>query len=66
MLTGTRDTSMSNALATHAALLRAGVDSELFVQEGIGHGDFTLLVGSPEAQLAYDVIWRFFDKHLSR
>ena len=65
LVTGTRDTAMSNALATNAALLNAGVETQLLVQEGIGHGDFTLMVGTPEARLAYDVIWRFFDRHLA-
>lgn len=65
-LTSTRDVSMSNALASHARLLEAGVDAQLFVQEGLGHGEFNLLVGTPEAELAYDVIARFFEAQLSR
>lgn len=65
-VTGTRDTSMSNALTTNARLIDAGVETELFVQEGLGHGDFNLLAGTPEAQQAYSVIWTFFDRHLGR
>jgi acetyl esterase/lipase len=66
MVTGTRDIAMSNALATHAKLLQAGVAAELFVTEGLGHGQFFAFPGTPENALAYDVIWRFFDKRLRR
>jgi acetyl esterase/lipase len=66
MVTGTRDTSMSNAIVTNARLLAAGVETQLFVQEGLGHGEFTLIPGTPEATQAYDVIWRFFDRHLAK
>jgi len=64
LVTGTRDTALSNALVTNARLLAAGVGTQLFVQEGLGHGEFTLIPGTPEAAQAYDVIWRFFDRHL--
>jgi acetyl esterase/lipase len=66
LVTGTRDIAMSNALATHAKLLQAGVETELFVAEGLGHGQFYMFPGTPENALAYDVIWRFFDKRLGR
>ncbi len=66
IVTGTRDTSLSNALVTNARLLDAGVETELFVQEGLGHGDFNLIPGAPEAAQAYTVIWRFFDRHLAK
>ena len=61
-----RLTSMSNAIDTNARLLAAGVETQLFVQEGLGHGEFTLIPGTPEAAQAYDVIWRFFDRHLAK
>jgi len=64
LVTGTRDPVMSNAIVTHARLLQAGVHAELFVQEGLGHGQFFAFPGTPESTLAYDVIWRFFDEHL--
>jgi monoterpene epsilon-lactone hydrolase len=64
LVTGTRDTAMSNVLVTNARLLAAGVQTQLFVQEGLGHGEFTLIPGTPEATQAYDVIWNFFDRHL--
>jgi len=66
IITGTRDTSLSNALVTNARLLDAGVETQLFVEEGLGHGEFNEIPGSPEADQAYTVIWRFFDKHLSK
>jgi acetyl esterase/lipase len=66
LVTGTRDIAMSNALATNSRLLDVGVQTQLFVQEGLGHGEFNTVVGSPEAGQAYDVIWRFFDAHLAR
>lgn len=42
VVTGTRDIAMSNALMTHTELLKADVEAELFVQEGLGHGHFFL------------------------
>ena len=66
MVTGTRDLAMSNAIMTHSALLQAGIDARLFVQEGLGHGQFFALPGTPESMIAYDIIWKFFDQHLKR
>ncbi len=66
VVTGTRDIAMSNAIMTHTRLLQAGVRAELFVQEGLGHGHFFAFPGTPESKTAYDVIWRFFDKHLQQ
>ncbi|MDX2143178.1 MAG: alpha/beta hydrolase fold domain-containing protein [Rhodospirillaceae bacterium] len=66
IVTGTRDIAMSNALITHARLLQAGVAAELFVTEGLGHGQFYAFPGTPENTLAYDIIWRFFDRRLGR
>src|SRR5262249_4133832 len=37
IITGTRAMDMSPAIVTNTALLRAGVDSELIVGEGMGH-----------------------------
>jgi acetyl esterase/lipase len=66
LVTGTRDIAMSNAIMTHTALLEAGVDARLFVQEGFGHGQFFMFPGTPESTQAYDIIWRFFDSQLGR
>jgi acetyl esterase/lipase len=64
-VTGTRDVSMSNALISHSKLIEVGVETQLFVQESLGHGDYSVLVGTPEAKLANHVMWRFFDRHLA-
>jgi len=64
IVTGTRDIAMSNALVTNVRLLQAGAETQLLVLEGIGHGQFNAFAGSPEASDAYDIIWRFFDRHL--
>ena len=66
VVTGTRDIAMSNALITHTRLLSAGVEADLFVQEGLGHGHFFSFPGTEEAETAHRIIWAFFDRHLSR
>lgn len=64
IVTGTRDIAMSNALVTNVRLLQAGAETQLLVLEGLGHGQFNAFVGTREASDAYDIIWRFFDRHL--
>ena len=59
LVTGTRDTAMSNALVTNVRLLGAGVETQLLVLEGLGHGHFNTFAGSPESAQAYDIMWRF-------
>ncbi|MEC3910126.1 alpha/beta hydrolase fold domain-containing protein [Sphingobium sp. CR2-8] len=66
LVTGTRDTAMSNVLVTNVALLKAGVDTQLLVLEGTGHGEFNTMVDTPETADAYAIIWQFFDRHLGR
>ncbi len=66
MITGTRDFAMSNALATNARLLQAGVETQLLVLEGLGHEQYILFTETPEASLAQATIWKFFDRHLAR
>jgi hypothetical protein len=51
---------------THTALLEAGVDARLFVEEGLGHGQFFMFPGTPESATAYDIMWNFFDSQLKR
>ena len=65
-VTGTRDVAASNAFVTHARLIAAGVDAQLYVMEGLGHGHMYMLPGAPENVATYDAIWRFFDRHLGR
>jgi acetyl esterase/lipase len=63
ILTGSRDVSMSAAIHTHAELVKNGVDADLHVWEGVGHG-FFYDPSLPESQEAYAVIVKFFDKYL--
>ena len=63
VITGTRAMDMSPAIVTHSNLLDAGVDSNLIVQEGMGHC-YIYQAGLPEAQVAYRQIVKFFRKNL--
>jgi acetyl esterase/lipase len=65
ILTATRAFDLSPAIATHRALVQAGVEASLHVFDGLGHSFFYDAV-SPEAVDAYDTIIRFFRKNLSR
>jgi acetyl esterase/lipase len=63
IMTGTRDTAMSAAIHTHAELVKQGVDADLHVWDGLGHG-FFLDVTLPESKEAYSVVVKFFERHL--
>ncbi|MNC18697.1 Monoterpene epsilon-lactone hydrolase [compost metagenome] len=65
-LTGTRDMMMSDCIASHAKLLKAGVESHLYITEGWGHGTVWNAPGVTEATDALNVIWSFFDSHLGK
>ena len=65
IITGTRGFEMSSAVYTHSRLSRLGVDAELHVWEGMFHG-FFYDPDVPESRDAYDVMVRFFDRHLGR
>jgi acetyl esterase/lipase len=64
LVTGTRAFDMSPAIATHRALVQAGVDAQLHVFDGVGHC-FYYDAAAPEGADAYRTIIRFFRKHLS-
>ncbi|CAN7496277.1 alpha/beta hydrolase [Phenylobacterium sp. LjRoot219] len=64
LITATRAFDLSPALATHRALVQAGVDAQLHVFDGLGHSFFYDAV-TPESVDAYDTIIRFFRKHLA-
>jgi len=51
------------AVSTHAQLVKLGVSADLHVWEGLEHG-FINDPELPEAREAYDVITRFFARHL--
>ncbi|HWM66583.1 MAG TPA: alpha/beta hydrolase [Steroidobacteraceae bacterium] len=63
LVTGTRDFTMSSVVRTHALLVQAGVDAELHVYEGMWHA-FLVDPELPESRSAYDLIARFFNRHL--
>lgn len=65
LIAGTRDFALSSIANTHSRLVAAGVDADLHVWEGLGHG-FFMDPRLPESREAYDVIVKFFDRHLSR
>jgi monoterpene epsilon-lactone hydrolase len=65
MITGTRGFEFSAALYTHEQLVKAGVETDLHVWEGLFHG-FFYNVDVPESKDALNVIVKFFDKHLGR
>jgi acetyl esterase/lipase len=64
-ITSTRDQSLSSAVATHAQLVKLGVNAELHVWEGLDHG-FFLEPDLPESGEVYDVVTKFFDSHLAK
>jgi len=63
IITGTRAMELSTAVYTHSQLVKLGVDAELHVWEGLFHG-FFYNPDVPESRDAYDVIVKFFDRHL--
>lgn len=65
IITGTRDFASSTALYTHEQLVKAGVDAELHVWEGLFHG-FFYNVDVPESKDALNVIIEFFHDHLGQ
>jgi acetyl esterase/lipase len=63
IVSGTRSFELSNAVYTHAQLVKNGVDADLHVWEGMFHG-FFYNPDVPESRESYDVIVRFFAEHL--
>jgi epsilon-lactone hydrolase len=63
LVSGTRDQQLSGVLYTHSRLVKAGVEARLHVWDGMGHG-FYMDVDLPESKDAYDVMTKFFDRHL--
>jgi monoterpene epsilon-lactone hydrolase len=54
---------MSAALSTDVLLTQAGVDSELHVWDGLFHG-FFYNSEVPESKDAFNIMAKFFDRHL--
>lgn len=65
LITGTRDPAMSPVIQTQRLLTNAGVDAELHVWDGMWHSFFSD-PEMPESREAYNVMVRFFDRHLGR
>lgn len=65
LVSATRDFALSAVIHTHRQLLRLGVEADLQLWEGMGH-EFIAAYSTPETQEAYDVIVKFFDKHLDQ
>jgi acetyl esterase/lipase len=64
-VTATRGFELSSAVHTHALMVRAGVETDLHVWDGLFHG-FFYNVDVPESRDVYDVVVRFFERHLGR
>ena len=64
LITSTRDLMLSPAIYTHTQLVKAGVEAELHVWDGMVHAFFTVYPDIPETKEALDVIVKFFGKHL--
>jgi acetyl esterase/lipase len=65
IVSGTRSFELSNAVYTHAQLVKNGVDADLHVWEGMFHG-FFYNPDVPESRECYDVIVRFFAERLGQ
>ncbi|MDE2111821.1 MAG: alpha/beta fold hydrolase [Alphaproteobacteria bacterium] len=65
LLAGSRDFSVSSETMMQRKLWEAGVDSQLFVFDGLWHA-FMMDPTLPESREVYDIVGRFFDRHLGR
>jgi epsilon-lactone hydrolase len=63
VISGIRDGALSSVVYTHSQLVKAGVDADLHIWEGMWHG-FINDIDLPEAKEALEVIRRFFFRHL--
>lgn len=65
LVAATRDPALSSVVQTHAVLVSQGVDAELHIWEGLGHGFFFDL-DLPQSREVYAVTVKFFDEHLGK
>lgn len=65
LIAGSRDFAASSATMMQRRLWEAGVDSELFIFDGLWHA-FMMHPDLPESREVYSIVWRFFDTHLDR
>jgi monoterpene epsilon-lactone hydrolase len=66
VLSSSRDALLGSALDTYAKLREAGVESELYVRHGFGHGYFTQAPELPESVAAWQEAVRHFDRYLGK
>ena len=64
LVTGTRDLFLSDVARTHRKLRTAGIVADLNAYEGVSHGEYCLIIDSPESQQAYGELGAFLSKHL--
>jgi len=65
IINSTRDVTMSSAIHSHLELVKAGVDAQLYLWEGLDHA-FMHDSRLPESHESYDILVKFFAKHLGR
>ena len=65
LIAGLRGVEMSTAAYSHQQLVKVGVESDLHVFEG-GRHSFWYDPTPPESKEVYDIIVKFFDRHLGR
>ncbi len=65
LIAGSRDFMVSSLFYTQRQLTTAGVEAELHVWDGLPHA-FFMDPDLPESREVYDVVARFFDRHLAR
>lgn len=65
LLAGTRDFALSTVSHTHRQLIKAGIQTELHVWDGLWQ-HFIHDVELPESKEAYEVAARFFNRHLEK
>ena len=63
-ITSTRGFEFASAINSDSALVKAGVDTELHVWDGLPHA-FWYNSDLPESREVYEVIAKFFDRHLN-
>jgi len=64
LITGTRDLLLSPIVRTHIKLRQAGVVADILVYDGVAHGDYIFVMGSPEFEHAYAELNAFLLQHL--
>jgi epsilon-lactone hydrolase len=63
LIAGSRDFTESSETVMQRRLWEAGIDSELFIFDGLWHA-FMIHPNLPESREVYGIEWRFFDRHL--